>query len=500
MATLEQDWETAAPDLTADWESAVPAERPSTLAVAGQSVAKGLASIPDAVLNAPTNVLNLGKAAVGFAAGELGRPDITANMELSEPPSPVRSALEQPVLTVGGKEVVGPIIRPGREPQTGLQRVIDRSIQAGTQAAVMPGRTLGELIKNAATLALSGFTGGVAKEATGDERIAFLTQLATPMVARGMTGSTANKPTLKNPVKTETIQDAQKAGYVIPPSQVKPSATTNRLESVAGKAAVKQEAAIRNQDVTNKLAAKAIGLADDQPLTPDAIKAVRTDANKVYQKVADVSPRAKSALTRLQEERSTASDNWMAWFRNARPEDKLAAVAADGKVKQLEQVIAKEAGKAGQPGLINELRKARTLIAKTHDVEEAMNVGSGNISAAYIGRALDRGRPLTGELKVIGKFQQAFPDITREGVTSAGVGFFEPALAIGAGAAGYAASGGEPAGLALGLLPLARGGARSALLSSPYQQRLLQEPISLTQAFQQSALAGKSAADVQGAP
>src|SRR3990167_10148155 len=119
---------------------------------------------------------------------------------------------------------------------------------------------------------------------------ALAVSVATPMGVKASTGSAANQPTLKSPVRKETIHDAQKAGYVIPPSAVKPSFTTNKLESVAGKAAIKQEAAIRNQEVTNKLAARAIGLPEDTSLSMGALEGVRREAGKSYEKLNALKP------------------------------------------------------------------------------------------------------------------------------------------------------------------------------------------------------------------
>ena len=69
---------------------------PSTARVALQSAAKGAASVPDMFLGVPANLFNLGSAAIGTVAGELGRPDITANMPIAGPAltQPVRSGLE----------------------------------------------------------------------------------------------------------------------------------------------------------------------------------------------------------------------------------------------------------------------------------------------------------------------------------------------------------------------------------------------------------------------
>ncbi|HNC04252.1 MAG TPA: hypothetical protein PLY05_12980, partial [Agitococcus sp.] len=48
--------------------------------VALSSVVKGLASIPDAVLNTPANLMNLGKAATGYVMNESGYGDLAQRL------------------------------------------------------------------------------------------------------------------------------------------------------------------------------------------------------------------------------------------------------------------------------------------------------------------------------------------------------------------------------------------------------------------------------------
>ena len=583
---------------------AEPPEPPSTLAVAGQSAVKGVASVADMYAGAPARAFNLASAGVGTVAGELGRPDIAAEMPIAGPAftDPVRTAMQQPTLTVSGEEVLGPMIRPEREPETAAQRVLDRSIQTGVGLAVAPAKGLGELIKNMAVGALSGFTGGVTKEVTGSEMAALAVSVATPMGVKAFTGSAANQPTLKSPVRKETIHDAQKAGYVIPPSAVKPSFTTNKLESVAGKAAVRQEAAIRNQEVTNKLAARAIGLPEDTSLSMGALEGVRREAGKTYEKLNALKPggelqglnvktisdrtpqpgpttglkvsevRGPSVPTGLNVQeirdeagkltgmrtgvtsrgtvggplesmktsvtsrgqdvpghlermqvsvKETRGGNPMEELKQARadasvyyrhhnisgdPKSLYKANALSRKAELIEKKFEQIAEASGQSELIREFKGARTLIAKTYDIERALNLGDGNVSASIIGRILDSGRPLTGELKVIGKFAQAFPAITREGVTSAGVSGTDPGMSALLGLGGYAAIG-EPSGAMAAGLPLVRGPARSALLSrstlripgtTGYQGGLLAEqPVSLNQAALRGILAGREMAEGQ---
>jgi len=141
---------------------------------------------------------------------------------------------------------------------------------------------------------------------------------------------------------------------------------------------------------------------------------------------------------------------------------------ADAQAQMLETAIERIAARSGITGLLERLRDARTKIAKSHDVERALNVGSGDIDAAVIGRMLDRGAPLSGGLETIGRFQQAFRPFARDvaGVPTPGVSGTEGLAAAHLGITGHAAGmGWLPAGL-----PLLRGPARSLMLSEMMQR------------------------------
>jgi hypothetical protein len=147
------------------------------------------------------------------------------------------------------------------------------------------------------------------------------------------------------------------------------------------------------------------------------------------------------------------------------------------KAHELESEIEETVKRLGRPELIDRLRDARQLIARTYDVERAMNLGDGNISAQIIGRMFDQGRPLTGELATIGKFAQAFPRVTRDAsiVPPSGVSGTDAAMSAVLGLGGATASGSTTGLLAAGL-PLLRGPARRHLLSEKYQEMLLKQP------------------------
>lgn len=71
-------------------------------------------------------------------------------------------------------------------------------------------------------------------------------------------------------------------GYVLPPTQVNPSAMNRLVEGWAGKWNMSQEASIKNQPVTNNLAKSAIGLRRDAPLDVAALDSVRAEAGAPY--------------------------------------------------------------------------------------------------------------------------------------------------------------------------------------------------------------------------
>lgn len=387
------------------------------------------------------------------------------------------------------------LVDPAKQPQTPSQRIVDRAVQAGTQTGMVTGPA------GAIVGAVSGGLAQAVKEWTGSELLSLATGVLTPLAF------TSRTPVALTETGKGTLKEAQAVGYVVQPSTVKPSFTTNKLESVAGKASVAQEAAIRNQDVTNKLAAKAIGLPETASLTTDTLETVRRQAAKPYQEIEALRsspnmpwfPRFHSGnlLDQLKQARADATALYKAYDRNPMPDIQKQAESASNLAKSLERDIENVAVAAGRPELVEQLKASRQLIARTYDIERALNVADGNVSANIIGRMLDKGAPLTGELKVIGKFAQAFPRVARDAsmVPPPGVSGTDMAQSALLGTIGYGAAGG-PSGLMAATAPLLRSPARSYALSKGVQGRLLREPSeSISQAAFRGALVGKSLMD-----
>lgn len=145
--------------------------------VALSSFVKGFAAIPDAVLNTPANLMNLGKAATGYVMNESGYGDLAEKLgfnDMTEPPSPVTNAVRN---TVGLFE-----------PRTSGQRVMDWAVQGATGAALTPTSSTGTLAKLLAYGGGSGAVGGLVSETTDSPVAGMLAAtLAVPAMVAGAT-------------------------------------------------------------------------------------------------------------------------------------------------------------------------------------------------------------------------------------------------------------------------------------------------------------------------
>lgn len=336
----------------------------------------------------------------------------------------------------------------------GANTAVGAGLIGGVLGMLQPTESMGE---RAANTALGG-----ALSAGG--------QAAFGAVARRLgAGPKVVAPTIRD----QTFKEGIEAGYTVPPSAVTDSFIGRRLESVAGKAALGQESAIRNQPVTNKLAAKAASLLPDEQISLTTLKAARERLSKPYQEIASVSPLAKNALEQWREANKQAQAWYKAYERLPLPSLQNKAEKFKQSAAFAEQLMENEAIKSGRNDLIPALKAARVAIAKNFDVERALNLGSGEIDASVIGRALDTGKPMTGELATIGKFQQAFRPYMREGglVPTPGVSYTDAGMSALLGTIGASAHG--PAGVVAGGLPLLRSPVRNMLLSRAVQESLI---------------------------
>jgi hypothetical protein len=308
-----------------------------------------------------------------------------------------------------------------------------------------------------------------------------------------------------SPQLSKSIQQARDLGYVIPPTQANPSMFNRTIEGIAGKLSTAQNASARNQQITNELAAKSLGLPKDTPITPEIITKLRSDAGQAYtnlglsgQVIADKS--YIKALDDIAQPYVTA----MQGFPNSQPSPVINLVqslksptfdasSAVEKIKQLrtsaddafrtgnsdvgraskkaadaiENALELHLSKTGQTDLLNKFKDARQLIAKTYTIEKAANTTTGTIDAKKLAAQLQKGKPLSGELKSIAQFSQAFPKASQATEGMGSLPQLSP-LDYFAGVVGGVSTGGLGAGAVL-----ARPALRSLALSSPVQNRLI---------------------------
>ena len=331
----------------------------------------------------------------------------------------------------------------------GANTVAGAAALGAASGAIQPTEGTGERLKN---MAVGGAIGGGAQW-LGSEGARMLGNRAAEKDA--IAAATQSR----NAVRDATLKQAQEAGYVVPPSAVRNSFWGRRMESVAGKAAIGQEAAARNQAVTNNLAAKELGLPANTPITEEVLDQVRNQASQPYRDVSSLMGR--DLLEDLKNARFDAKAQWKFYERSADPKALTAAKAATQKAEQIETAMESFARAAGKSDLVEQLREARATIAKTYDIERALNDATGDVSARVISR-----RPnVSGGLATAGDFYKAFPAYARDGarIPTPGVSKSEALTAAALGTVG---------GPAAAALPFISTPVRSALLSGPAQRAM----------------------------
>ena len=320
-----------------------------------------------------------------------------------------------------------------------------------------------ERLKSMGAGAVGGALGGIAGR--GIEKVS---QKASQKIAQKATQKALDAP------KNALITDARNAGYSVPPSYSNPNFINKSLAKVAGEADLARIASAKNQQVTNNLARKSVGLADDQPITVEALAEVRKQAGQAYKvlngfgeiqtdrkfakdliditknytsagrdfnvaggdRIQNIVNQVRSdrfgsdaALNMIKIARSDASAAFRAGDTDLGLANQKLANAIEG---QLERAVAQntKVPRAAVANFIN----ARKVIAKTYSIENALDA-TGNVSARKLASTLGK-KPLTSELKQAAQFSQAYPQLNNIGVHGGnGITLFDSLVGIGGGVA-----------------------------------------------------------------
>jgi len=292
-------------------------------------------------------------------------------------------------------------------------------------------------------------------------------------------------------------------GYVVPPADLNPGTMVEALSGLSGKIKTAQVASQRNQGVTDALARKAVGLGQTDELSADVLQSIRQQAGAAYDSIKSAGTITADkpfidALDKIASTQQGAGRSFPGLQNNgvtdlvdslkrgsfdagdAVDATKVLREMADKAYRQGDSTLGKAAKSASDaiegvierhlqttsPDALKGFQEARKLIAKTYTIQKALNSETGSVSAQKLAAELNKGRPLSDELRSIAEFSQAFPKAS-QALKEAPKSISPLDFAVSGGAA--MASSNPLALLMLG----ARPAARNALLSGPMQRAAL---------------------------
>jgi len=455
---------------------------------------RGIASIVGMPVDTAENVFNLGKAGVGSILTALGHPEMAPELTRG---------------SFGGSEYISSALNKigvntdNPNPQDVPSQMLFR---AGTIApsAAFPGASVRNTLASAGGAAIGEQVGGAPGAAIGS--------MVAPIVgSASYRGAVANRPQ-RSTSQIRTEAQARAEGYKFPPSETNPTIANRVLEGWAGKLTTRQMASSGNAEVTTRIAKRSLGIPDNRDITEGTLVQIRNNAGQTYEsiktfgasnnlrfrtdatfnrdvnrlggdykaavrefpelarnpqietlqqslRVPNVTPTASIEL--IKKLRFDSSANFKAREDPARLA--LAQAQRDG-ANALENLVDRRLIQSGQPELVQNFRNARTIIARTYDVEAALNNATGHVNPKVLSSMQDKGKRLGGGLEVAANTYKAFP---RDMQTPEMIGS-QPGISP-LDVAGSAFIGGSRRPELVGAL-MARPFVRSGIMSNQYQR------------------------------
>ena len=387
---------------------------------------------------------------------------------------------------------------PGGQTYTGM--ALTGAALGASQPTTTKDETLGTEDQSRLINTAIGTGGGIVGKAGGDK----IAKILQSRIANQQ--GNLSKLKIANQVRDNTIKNAQELGYVLPPSQVsKGSAVQKIVEGVGGKIQTSQAASLKNQIVTNNVVKKALNIADDQPLTIQALDDIIKNSSQVYDDISKLGtfkidskftaniaksiddykkvinqlpdrkiPKLDSLIKTIDNMEEIDASNIIVLVKALQKENKALWKAGDDVAKQMQ---AKVQGSLADDlldlvgrniddiegldkSIIETFKNNRVVIAKAHAVKSAFNSNTGDVSAGL----LAKNKYLTDELKTIADAYNLSPKSFQVITDSKGVSFADFGLGLGA-----SAMIGSPLGMATTMI---RPAARSGMLNKAYQKMI----------------------------
>lgn len=436
----------------------------------------------------------------------------------ANPPDPAAAEGVGTTLKGVGEAGLGMMTMGDYQPKTSAGKVL-------TEAIGIPARAVGDAFKGAGRSVGRILGNENAGEAVGEVLPAALPLKNMPALMREARATRSVAPlTQRETARAETVD----AGYGLMPNSNK--SKTNSALSVLGKEEnVKNTLTLKNQEVTNNIAKKELGLDDTHHLDEGTFVAQRAPYYQKYDAVKDMPFKIKVDQTLIDKVNSLGDKTLdiQASFPEYRGSPDTARAqnlvsksspviapratvelvkklredarhdlsrrelsssekdAANAKIDianaledQLDRGLAAYVRTVKDPKVaataLQDLRTARREIAKSHNVQDATNLVTGDVDATKIGAMKDKGVPLSGGLETIARARKTAKDVVRntDGVTpKAEFSIGDMGMAAGGALLGTAAAG--PAGAAGLAAAATRPAARALATSRGYQNRMV---------------------------
>jgi hypothetical protein len=328
-----------------------------------------------------------------------------------------------------------------------------------------------------------------------------------------LTAPTASVSALTTPKAPANLTQAQLVaeraiaqGATLPPTQVNPSLLNRLLEGVSGKQQTGQLASIKNQEVVNAQARKALNLPEDTVITPQVLQDYRNLKGQAYdalksnntyyadkQFITDINKRTAD-LQKLSNTTDVTAElrvlnglkqmnfdgvglveqmkrlryDGEANLASVDPANRSLGQAQKFAAKQLEDLAERNLNNFSQPDVMKNFKQARQDIAKSYTIEKSLNAVTGDVSGAKLGQRAAQGKIVPSELQALADAAAAYPTAFQNTSRIGSVPGISP---LDVGAAGIAAaSSGSPS--MLGTV-LGRPAVRAGITSPMYQRNML---------------------------
>jgi hypothetical protein len=395
-----------------------------------------------------------------------------------------------------------------------LPGALQKSIVSATPTALtqMAPRTVA-LAQNVGTGAATAALSSAAAQQANTGTINPAQVMNEAAVGGILTAPTATVSALTTPRAPANLTQAQLVaeraiaeGATLPPTQVNPSLLNRLIEGISGKQQTSQIASVKNQQLVNEQARKALNLAPDVEITPLVLQQFRDQKGLAYdalrsnptyyadkQFFADLNKETArlqsmktldvktelDLLNNLKVMNFTGDElvNSIKRLRDSSKTNSSALASAENKdlgkaqkfaAQQLEALAERNLTNFNQPDVMKNFKQAREDIAKSYTIEKSLNAVTGNVSGSDLGNLARQGKIVPAELQTLANAAGAYPTAFQNVARIGSVPGFSP-LDIGTAGIASAASGNPSVMLSAATRPTLR----SLAVSPMYQRNML---------------------------